>query len=787
MPDVLPAFEGTLSRRQVLASAAVISGAGVLLSAVGLPSGVADAVELHRWSDPATWGGTVPEPGAAVTIDKDVLLDVDAATNGVLVLPGASLTFDPAVSRTLTSSGNVELRNGTLRMRPSSAAVEHVLRFVNVDEAAFVGGGMTVTASDVGLWAMEGSSLELDGCPKLAWARAAGSVPAGANRIELLAVPTGWGVGDELALTPSGGASASSWDHYDSARIVKVEGLWVTLDRPTTHSHPATDVGDGIIVGCEVLNLTRNVRVEGTPEGRSHIWASPTGPQQLSYVAIRWMGPRQKLESATVSVLGRYGLHLHMAGDGSRGSVIEGVVVRDTGGHAFVPHASHGVTLRSCISHDTVDDAFWYDGAPDTRTPGANTNDLAIVACVASRVRVEPAFRGFRLAGFLLGAGSGNRMSDCVAVGVQGNGDASGFGWPEGPTSGVWDFRRCVAHNNKRHGIFTWQNTSNAHVVREFVSAHNGGGGVAHGAYVNTYAYEDGYLYGNLEGGVLLHSNSVVDGAGAQRFTRLHVDSAGLADHAFQILKHTLDPGGATRIEGCRFLGQRRNAVAFTFDGGSETTVDLLDLVDNTSTTPLLWLSDVVLAGSRVRVQQGTLARLARPVSFGGAVDPDWNAVVSDIATFAPSSAATPRPVTLGHGALLLVTTAGSEVSIAPTVAPSPTSEGVVHDHTVGASPSPVRTRKATTRWSKPKPRQFSTASRLTATDKNFVLQLANTDSKSCLVDVLVDGRVRLRSSVPAGGKTLQLRRTGRNARVTVLCHGERINWRVSGRTITLL
>jgi hypothetical protein len=93
----------------------------------------------------------VPAAGADVTIDKPVLLDVDPSISTLTVAPGGTLAFDPAASHTLESSGNV-IVHGLLDARPASADVVHTLRFVGVDEAGFLGGGLEPVASDVGLW-----------------------------------------------------------------------------------------------------------------------------------------------------------------------------------------------------------------------------------------------------------------------------------------------------------------------------------------------------------------------------------------------------------------------------------------------------------------------------------------------------------------------------------------------------------------------------------------------------------------------------------------------------------
>ena len=186
-----------------------------------------------------------------------------------------------------------------------------------------------------------------------------------------------------------------------------------------------------------------------------------------------------------------------MADDGTRGSLVDGVVVHDGGSHAFVPHTSHGITFSNTIAYNQVEGAYWWDEREIT-------NDTRWEHRIVAMVKSEPAFRGFRHSGYILGRGEGNVVRDSVAVGVQGNIDVSGFTWPEGSNSepNTWEFVDNVTHNNKVDGIFTWQNTSGPHVVGPFVAYHNGGYGIDHGAYQNVYRYQDAVLYWNKLGGI---------------------------------------------------------------------------------------------------------------------------------------------------------------------------------------------------------------------------------------------------------------------------------------------
>jgi hypothetical protein len=600
------------------------------------PSGPAAALPpgWTRWSDPASWSRGVPGPGQTATVTRTILLDVDARVAGVTIMPGGRLVFDPRASRRLESSGNVIVR-GRLELRPASAAVSHLLVFTGVRERGFAGGGMDVLARDVGLWVMGAGRLALAGAARRAWTRAAGSVAAGATRLTLREDPTGWRPGDELVITPTlAPDNEASSTAYDTATVRAVGGRTVTLDRPLRFAHPAVDVGADAGTGrtqtAEVLNLTRNVRVEGTPRHRAHIFIRSSRPQSLAGVAIRHMGPRKPAEGYTGLVLGRYGLHFHMSGDGSRGSLVDGVVIRDTGSHAFVPHLSNGITFRDCISHNTFEDAYWWDGAPDTRTPGSPSHDILYERCVASMVQNDPAFRGYTLTGVVLGRGDGNVARGCVAVGVQGTVSAAGFSWPEG-SEGVWRFEDCVAHNNGNHGIFTWQNTARLHVITRFTGYHNGGAGISHGAYNNRYTYRDSSLYGNRSGAVLLHADSWGGAQSPLQFVNLACDAAGQSDYLVMAPRHNGDvESPPPRFVGCSFAGAGKAAFGWLYHGEDGPSSDeVVDILDCRFAGNEFSLGAHIGADSRIRVRDRTHGSIIlRRADGPGTLVPRWNARV---------------------------------------------------------------------------------------------------------------------------------------------------------------
>lgn len=506
----------------------------ILLIALFAPAPVdaqsgATSVASGNWSSASTWqGGIIPSATMSATIAAGhvVTLNTNATVAGMTV--AGELRYLPSASATLSSTANV-IVYGKLVMKPSTPAIVHTLRFVGVNESNFAGGGNLPLASDVGLWVMcatdssgvdmamcapdsPGGTLDIAGSPKTAWTHAAGSIAVGATQIALITAPAGWRVGDEISIAPTEAPAVgnASWNGFDLRTITAITGNTITLSSGTTRAHPiVTNPFDGSIYSAEILNLTRNVRIEGTGNGtaplagngRAHIFIRSTQPQSIHYAAIRYMAPRQPDGIYTKNVLGRYGLHFHRNGDESRGSQIVGVVCRDAGSYCFVPHASHGITYQHVIAHNVFDEPFWWDFPPcnicgEEMEKLNDTHDITIDSAVAALVQFDPAVRGFSLSGFLLGRGNGNSVTNSVAVGVQGRNDAGGFFWPSCCHS-EWVFENNISHNNKGDGIRFWQNDILVHVIRNFVAFHNGDNGIDHGAYSNVVQYQDIDLFAN--------------------------------------------------------------------------------------------------------------------------------------------------------------------------------------------------------------------------------------------------------------------------------------------------
>lgn len=407
--------------------------------------------------------------------DIDRVMSGHVRIDGFTVPEGETWAFDPEEDTTVETSENVVVR-GTLQMKPVSAAVTHTLKFVGVDETAFRGGHTeTPLASDVGLWVVENGQLDLQGTERAAWNRS-GSDPS-------------WRDQDELRRVPIEAGQTTDFPHF----------------RPG-HPVPSVTAPDGSEHRAEVFNLTRNVRIHGggsnppgqvlDDDGRAHVICLKCNlPQTIEHVEFRWLGPRAPHNrDGTSGRLGRYPLHFHHGGSGTRGTVVEGTVVRDAGNHAYVPHGSHGITFDGTLSFDTYESAYWWD-------EGDETKDLLFNHAAAFLTQDYPASRGYSLDGFTLGQGTNLVVQDSVVAGLQGDGvNSGGFHWPSSANqveNNVWVFRHGnVAHNNRGNGLSVWQNDSNEHIVEDFVGYRNDQG-ILHGAYRNTYVYRDALLFDN--------------------------------------------------------------------------------------------------------------------------------------------------------------------------------------------------------------------------------------------------------------------------------------------------
>ena len=611
------------------------------------------------------------------------------ATDDVVLDAGRTFVLDvPGICRSLRVSGNLLVEAPSLEISGQSfglwidggigwgaaGSIPFDLHIFGVNESRFVGSSIGpihpggVIDTDPGIWVTGHARWQLNGRPKVPWGEA-GTLSAGANRVVLPFDPLGWEIGDELMIAPTVPPSVPQWyNASDIVRVADISGRTVVFDRTLQYDHPSVNIrmwdGSTRVLSAEIVNLTRSVILRGAPNqrphfmfmGHTHDGVITAWPQYIGNVDIRHFGPmRRDAQGNLTSILGRYGLHFHMGENGFAGSVVEGVVVRDPGGHAFVAHQSHGVTFAGTVADQRFDDPYWWDIfihlPPDNSSYKPPTNDVLYDSCIASRTHHDPDFRSVR-SDFLFAQGQRMKASGCRSFG--GNRVESSYNWPEGasgtddtaPDLGVWDFGQTgeenISHNMRLSAVDTWQNTGLDHRVERFLAYHNGRGVDRHGAYGNAYLYGRATIHGAQRHAFLvsaragiLDSRSLVGVKPGWTprhdtlvFQDLVIDGAEITLSGIVPGDHNGTPSRYTRFQRVQFYGMA--GPCFHLDRAYQQPElwEVLDCEFNGNVE--FWLADACHVGSVIRYTQpnGSILELRRRDQSGDYFEPRWNSSV---------------------------------------------------------------------------------------------------------------------------------------------------------------
>ncbi|WP_218081891.1 G8 domain-containing protein [Anthocerotibacter panamensis] len=313
----------------------------------------ASAQTQQRWSDPATWGGVLPQSGDEVVIpsNRNILLDISPPPLKSLTIQGG-LSFDNR-DITLTSDWIIVMGG---RFQIGTAQVPYPNRAV----VTLTGNDPNVNIMGMGnkfLAAMSGGSIEMHGAPKTSWVRLNANALTGTTQL-VLNQPVNWQPNDQLVV------ASTNFNPYE-AEVVRIKNFekdgTVNLTTPLAHLHWGTlqTYGQSTLdERAEVGLLNRNILIQGdatSPETGfgGHIMAMDGSQLIAEGVELYRLGQQGRL--------GRYPWHWHLLGNGGTGQYIKNSSVHDSFNRCITVHGTNNTLVQGNVAYNASGHCFFVE------------------------------------------------------------------------------------------------------------------------------------------------------------------------------------------------------------------------------------------------------------------------------------------------------------------------------------------------------------------------------------------------------------------------------------------
>ena len=343
----------TLFDRLVLPITFLLAVAAIAVAAPALTA-PAMAATSQRWSEPATWGGDVPDAGDTVTIPagKTVVLDVSPPKLAGLEVDGTMRFANrPLTLRTGWIMVHGRLQIGT-EAAPHTAPAEIVLD--GNPDANTMGMGSNVLG-------VMGGELDLHGVHRpVSWTRLQRIASLGSRTLRVGSAK-GWRAGDRIVVASTDLDPSRAEERVISA----VNGDVVTVDEPLTYTHWGQSdeiAGETIAQRAEVGLLTRNIVVRGPAAAADtgiggHIMVHSGSLARVSDVELVNMGQAGRLA--------RYPFHFHMMGSASD-SYIRSSAIHHSFNRCVTVHGTQDVTVEDNVGYHTRGHCFFFEDGVET-------------------------------------------------------------------------------------------------------------------------------------------------------------------------------------------------------------------------------------------------------------------------------------------------------------------------------------------------------------------------------------------------------------------------------------
>ncbi len=318
---------------------------------------------IHRggtdaWSNPATWGGSVPGVGTRVTINADqaVLLDTNIDVEGLVI--NGSLICD---NRDINIRARWIMVHGLLQCGTAAAPYTNRL---NIE---LYGSDRSENIMDMGtkvLGAMEGGIISLHGEERTSWLMLNNTIEVGQDNLTVEHA-TGWRIGDIILVT----STDDNMHHAEVRQITWINGTQIGVNQPFDHRHfgemqtfANQQRSWNLDTRAEVALLTRNIRIHGDEASEAegfggHIMIMEGAGGFVSGVELYRMGQ--------TGILARYPFHWHLANN-VEGQYIKNSAITRSFSRCVTVHGSHNALVKDNACFDHLGHGYFLEDGGET-------------------------------------------------------------------------------------------------------------------------------------------------------------------------------------------------------------------------------------------------------------------------------------------------------------------------------------------------------------------------------------------------------------------------------------
>ena len=359
----------------------------------GEPTHPSESLSAANWSNPETWGGSIPDETTEVIIPKDkrIVLDQDAVAKNIIVRGTLEVADTGDYS---LDTGWLLVDGGAFKIGTPEDPFESQFTFtiqdydptamVNCSENGghyffknhFVGAYGGATMHGAGETEYCNSNGDSDAVGKISihaadtkteWTQLDATMEQGATQLSVLDA-TGWQVGDRLAI------ASTDYDHRQTEErtITAVDGNNVTVDQPVEYMHYG-EITYGVDERGEVANLTRNVTFQTDAQlaetnstaqtfldkvtrqlkvKRLNFFVARSGKTYIDGIAIDKAGQEGQL--------GKYPFHWHHAGNVT-GQYVKNSVFSDSLNKCISVHVSDGALIENNVGYYSAGHCFYLE------------------------------------------------------------------------------------------------------------------------------------------------------------------------------------------------------------------------------------------------------------------------------------------------------------------------------------------------------------------------------------------------------------------------------------------